>query len=321
VRLSLRSLPRFEAFSEEMGVDPQFRQSGYLFLITEERDVAPFERSLALWERLGVPARRLSADDARALFPELEVGDVRFATFCDRDGHADPTTILNGYVARARELGVTFREGAAVTGIEVAGGRVVAVRAGSDRIACGTVVDAAGPWAAEVAALAGVNVPISPLRRHIFITDAVPALDREIPLTIEFATGLYMHRESGGILLGMGDPKDAPGFCEEVNWEFLPEVVERALARVPALGQAAVKTGWAGLYEDTPDKHPILGRVDGLDGFVCAAGFSGHGLMHAPATGELIAELLVDGRTSLDIGPLSARRFETGELIREHNVV
>ncbi|MGH2451860.1 MAG: NAD(P)/FAD-dependent oxidoreductase [Candidatus Limnocylindria bacterium] len=321
VRLSLRSVPRFEAFAEEIGVDPRFRQVGYLFLITAPRDVAPFERSLALWQRLGVPARRLDAEAARALFPELEVGDVLFATFCPRDGHADPTTILNGYVARARDLGATFREGAEVTGIDVAGGRVTGVRTADERIACGLVVDAAGAWAAEVAALVGVTLPIRPLRRHAFVTDAVPGLEREIPLTIEFASGLYMHRESGGILLGMGDPKDPPGFCEEVNWDFLPAVVERALARVPALERAAIKTGWAGLYEDTPDKHPILGHVDGLEGFVCAAGFSGHGLMHAPATGELISELIVDGRTSLDITPLSAGRFAAGRLVQEHNVV
>lgn len=321
VRLSQRSLPRFEAFQEEMGIDPVFRQVGYLFLITAGRDVVPFERSLALWRRLGVPAIRIDRDAVHALFPEIVTDDIRFATFCAKDGHADPNSILQGYVRRARDLGARFVEGAAVTAIDHAGGRVTAVYAGDERIACPLVIDAAGAWAGEVGRLAGVDLPIVPLRRQIFVTERVPDLDREFPLTIEFASGLYMHRESGGVLLGMADPKDGPGFDESVNWSFLPDVVERAMARLPLLEQATVRTGWGGLYENTPDRHPIIGRVDGLDGFLCAAGFSGHGLMHAPAVGELVAELIADGQTSLDLSALRAGRFAQGDVVPEHNVI
>ena len=321
VRLSQRSVPRFEAFEAEMGIDPAFRQVGYLFLITAERDVAPFERSLALWKRLGVPAIRIERDAVHALFPEIVTADVRFATFCAKDGHADPNSILQGYVRRARDLGVRFVEGAVVTAIDRAAGHVSAVHAGGERIACPLVIDAAGAWAGEVGRLAGADLPIVPLRRQIFVTERVPDLDREFPLTIEFASGLYMHRESGGVLLGMADPKDRPGFDESVNWDFMPDVVERAMARLPLLEQATVRTAWGGLYENTPDKHPIVGRVEGLDGFLCAAGFSGHGLMHAPAIGELVAELVVDGRTSLDLAPLRAGRFAEGNIVPEHNVI
>lgn len=321
VRLSLRSLPRIERFEEEMGVDPELRQVGYLFLITEERDVAPFEASLAMWERLGVPARRLDAAGVREVFPEVRVDDVRFATLCERDGYCDPTSLLNGYVARARERGVIFREHEGATAIEGDADRVTAVRTPKGRIACATVVDAAGAWAAEVGRLAGIDLPIRPLRRQIFVTDPVPGLDREFPLTVEFASSLYFHRESGGVLMGMADPTDGPGFDASVNWDFLPTLVERALYRLPILERANVKTGWAGFYEDTPDKHPVLGAVPGMSGFICAAGFSGHGIMHAPATGELIAELIVDGRTSLDITSLSYDRFRRGDLIKEHNVI
>src|SRR5206468_2514262 len=186
------------------------------------------------------------------------------------------------------------------------------------------VVNAGGPWAAEVAKLAGVELPIQPLRRHIFVTEAVPGLDEDFPLTIEFATGLYAHRESGGVLLGMADPNEKPAFDDSVNWDFMPAVVERALSRFPILERTSIKTGWAGLYEDTPDKHPILGTVDGVDGFINAAGFSGHGVMHAPVTGELISELIVDGRTSLDISALALSRFprdlrlsRRGRVVRE----
>jgi sarcosine oxidase subunit beta len=321
VQLSLRSLPRIERFAEEMGVDPHLRQVGYLFLITEERDVAPFEASLAMWRRLGVPAQRLDAAGVHQVFPELRVDDLRFATLCMRDGYCDPTSLLNGYVARARERGVRFREHAPVVGVTRDGDRVTAVRTAKGEIACATVVNAAGAWGAEVGRLAGVDLPIRPLRRQIFVTEPVPGLDREFPLTVEFASTLYFHRESGGVLMGMADPTDGPGFDSSVNWDFLPTLVERALYRLPVLERASVKTGWAGFYEDTPDKHPIIGAIPGVRGFLCAAGFSGHGIMHAPATGEAIAELIVDGRTSLDLSPLAYDRFRRGELIKEHNVI
>jgi len=321
VRLSLRSLPRIEHFEEEMGVDPHLRQVGYLFLITEQRDTAPFEESLVMWQRLGVPVQRLDAAGVHQVFPELRLDDLRFATLCMRDGYCDPTSLLNGYVARAREKGVKFREHEAVLAMTREGDRVTAVRTAKGDIACNTIVNAAGAWGAEVGKLAGVDLPIKPLRRQIFVTDPVPGLDSDFPLTVEFSSGLYFHRESGGVLMGMADPTDGPGFDASVNWDFLPTLVERALYRLPVLERAKVKTGWAGFYEDTPDKHPIIGAVPGLAGFLCAAGFSGHGIMHAPATGEAIAELIVDGRTSLDVTPLAYDRFRRGDLIKEHNVI
>ena len=321
VRLSQRSLPHWERFKDEMGVDPDFHQTGYLFLITTERDEVAFGRSLELWKRLGVPARRLDRDEVRKVFPQLRADDVAFATFCPKDGHLDPSSMLNGYVARARERGVRFREGQPVIAVNKEDGRVTGVRTRSTEYACRVVVNAAGPWAGEVGRLAGIALPITPLRRQIFVTDPVPGLDREFPLTVEMATSFYFHRESGGVLMGMADPADKPGFDDSVNWDFLPSIVERALERMPLLEKANVKTGWAGFYEDTPDKHPILGNVDGVEGFVCAAGFSGHGLMHAPAAGEAIAELITSGKTTLDISALAHSRFARGDLIREHNVI
>ena len=321
VRLSQRSLPRIVAFQEEMGVDPQLRQVGYLFLITAEQDVPFFERSLELWSRLGVPARRLDAADVHALFPEVRTDDVRFATFCAEDGYADPNSLLQGYVARGRELGVEFREGAAVTAIERAGDRIAAVRIGDERIECGTVVNAAGAWAGTVGALVGLALPIVPLRRQIFVTEPVPGLDRDFPLTIEFASGLYFHRESAGVLMGMADRRERPGFDDSLNWDFLPSLVERALSRLPALERTTVKTGWAGYYEDTPDKHPIIGAIPEVPGFICAAGFSGHGFMHAPVAGELIAQVVRGEPTALDIRALAFSRFADGPVAVEHNVI
>jgi sarcosine oxidase subunit beta len=159
------------------------------------------------------------------------------------------------------------------------------------------------------------------LRRHIFVTGPVASLDHEFPLTIEFASGFYFHRESGGVLLGMADPADPPRFDDSVNWDFLPTVIEHALARLPVLEQATVKTGWAGFYEDTPDRHPIVGTVDEVRGFICAAGFSGHGLMHAPAAGEVVAQLICGEPTSVDVSALRFDRFARGALVVEHNVI
>ena len=321
VRLSQRSVPRYERFADEFGIDIQFQQVGYLFLITESGDVAPFQRSLALWQRLGVPARRVERDEIRAIFPELTVDDVLFGTFCQKDGHADPTSIINGFATRARAGGARFREHAEVTGLDVERGRIAAVRVRDERIPCDTVIDAAGAWAPKLAAMIGIELPIRPLRRQIFVTDSAPGLDHPIPLTVEFASTLYMHRESGGILMGMADPNDEPAYRETLNWEFLATIVERAVARLPLLERTSVRSGWAGLYEDTPDKHPILGRAADVEGFVVAAGFSGHGLMHAPAAGELVAEIVCGAPPSLDTAPLRLERFREGEPVIEHNVI
>ncbi len=321
VRLSQRSLPEIERFAELTGIDPSFHQVGYLFLITEDRDVEAFERSLALWRRVDVPARKLSAEEARELVPGLNVSDVRFATYCPKDGYADPSSMVQGYVRCARAAGARVVERVRVSGIEVERGRVRAVRVGAERIACERVIDAAGPWAGEVGSMAGVDIPVEPYRRMIFVTESFDELPERFPMVIDFATGFYFHRESGGILLGMADPNEPPGFRESVNWEFLPSVVERALYRAPVLAKATIKTGWAGLYENTPDAHPILGAAGEPEGFLCACGFSGHGVMHAPATGQLIAELVTDGKTSLDISSLGLDRFRAGRAIREHNVI
>lgn len=321
VQLSQRSLSRFEQFEDEFGIDIQFHRVGYLFLITEERDVQPFEASMQLWSRMGVSVEKLDRQQVRSVFPELVADDLHFAVLNSRAGHADPTSILNGFVKGARAKGARFREDAPVTGIDVEHGRVTGVRVGDERIPCGTVVITAGAWSNEVGRMAGVDLPIRPLRRQMFVTDAVPEIAHPVPLTIEFSTSFYFHGESGGLLLGMADPADGPGFREDVNWEFLPTVAERAVARLPFLEQTGIRTGIAGLYEDTPDKHPILGRVEGVGGLIVAAGFSGHGLQHAPATGELVAELMLDGQTSLDITPLRLERFARGESELEYGVV
>jgi len=217
---------------------------------------------------------------------------------------------------------VKIRSGATVTAIEVQGGRVGAVQTDQGRIETPLVVNAAGPWAAEIARLAGVSVPIQPYRRQLYYMERLKNIPESAPMVVDFASSMYFRPEGPGLPLGMTDRSEPSSFNMNTDDEFLAKLIEQAVRRVPPLEGVGVIRGWAGLYDVTPDANPILGRVSEVEGFVMAAGFSGHGFMHSPATGQLIAELIVDGRAhTIDISPLSVERFASGELPAEHNVI
>src|SRR5207302_3164630 len=207
-----------------------------------------------------------------------------------------------------------LREGDAVTGIDVSGGRVTGVHTASGEVSTRLVFDCAGPWAREVGKMAGADVPVDPYRRHIWVTDHLPEISRTTPMTVDFTTSFYFHPEGDGVLFGMSDRDEGPTFSTEVNEAFLDRVTEVGLHRLPALERAGIKTSWAGLYEVTPDHQAILGPVDEVAGLWCACGFSGHGFMQAPAVGELLAELLTEGRSDSDLSGLAHRRFAAGSL-------
>ncbi len=317
IRLSLLSVPRFENFHAEMGFDPQFRQVGYLILTTLPEEEKAFRENVALQHVIGdIPVELLTPSGARALVPQLNLEDVLLATYCPRDGYADPHSVVQGYAQRAREMGVEIREGTEALGIQVEKGKVKGVFTDKGLIEASFVVNAAGPYAASIGRMVGIEIPVLPYRRFIFVTEPFPELPDPLPMVIDFTTGFYFHRESGyasGILMGMGDRKEGPSWSLEVDWGFLPTIVERAIHRVPVLEKAQIKRGWAGLYEVTPDAHPILGRVPEVEGLILANGFSGHGFMHSPAVGLLIAEEVLDGKaTTLDISPLGLQRFQEG---------
>lgn len=317
IRLSLLSVPRFENFYTEIGFDPQFRQVGYLILATLPEEEKAFRESVALQRVIGdIPVEILTPSHSKALVPQLNVEDVLLATYCPRDGYADPYSVVQGYAHRARELGVEIWEETEAIGIQVEEGRVRGVFTDKGLIEAPFVVNAAGPYAASIGRMVGIEIPVLPYRRFIFITEPFSELSDPLPMVIDFTTGFYFHRESGyasGILMGMGDRKEGPSFNLEVDWGFLPTIVERAIHRAPVLEKAQIKRGWAGLYEVTPDAHPILGRVSEVEGFILANGFSGHGFMHSPAVGLLLAEEILDGKAStLDISSLSLQRFQEG---------
>jgi sarcosine oxidase subunit beta len=322
VRLSLLSLPMLDRFEEELGQPIDLRYCGYLFLLTNPADVAAFRQNVEMQHRLGVMTRWLEPEEIARMVPLINLEGVLAGTFHERDGLADPNSVVQGYVSGARRLGARLLNDVEVTGIEVAGGRVRGVVTNRGKVAAPVVVNAAGPWAGEVGRMAGVEVPIVPVRRQIVVTGPIPEVPPDFPFVIDFAQSLYFHREGPGILTGMSNPNEPPGFDQSVDEEWELVHLEAAMKRMPILEKATLASHWAGLYEVTPDAHPILGRVPELEGFYIIGGFSGHGFMHGPACGLLLAEEILDGRAhTLDISSLSITRFREGRLIREYNVV
>lgn len=311
VRLSQLSLPAYQRFEEDMGESVDLVLHGYLFVTTRAETAAVMRAGLALQQRLGVPARWVTPGEAQKLFRALRTDDLIGGTFCPLDGSASPYGAVQGYLRRCRERGVGILTGQEVTGIDIDNGAVRGVRTPDGVWAAPVVVNAGGPFARRVAALAGVDLPVFPYRRQVFVMTPVPALGRGLPFTVDLDTEWYVHQDrSGALYLGGTDKDTRPGFDEAVDWDGFDAVAQAALRRVPCLKQARCVRAYAGIRSLTPDHHAILGRVPGLDGFYLANGFSGHGFMHAPAVGRLLAEEILDGRaTSADISPLSILRF------------
>jgi sarcosine oxidase subunit beta len=321
VRLSLESLPMIECFSEEIGQDVNYRPCGYLLIATNEKDAANFQRNVEMQNRLGVQTELLSGDQVRARLPLMKFEDAIAATFNQKDGLVDPNSVVAGYIRAAQKLGVKALTHTEVTEIDVRGDEVEAVETAQGRIQTRLVLNAAGPWAGLIGEMAGVQIPIVPVRRQMFTTNTLKEIPEDFPFVIDFARSLYFHREGDGLLIGMSNQNEKPGFDQSVDEEFELENFEAAMARLPLLERASRASHWAGLYEVTPDAHPIFGGSP-VKGFSICAGFSGHGFMHGPVAGKLMSEYILDGEFStLDVSMLDLRRFEEERLIKEYNVV
>ena len=317
ISFSLESLKVFENFEEEFGVNPEFRRIGYLFLATTTLDLEFFRENEKLQRKYHIPVEVLDSVEIRKRWPYLRVGDILGGTFCAWDGYAGPSEVLSGFVRGAKRCGVIICEKTEVFGIEVEGDKVRAVRTRAGDISTPVVVNAGGPYASTIGRMVGVEIPVKPLRRQLFVTAPFHLTNRTIPLTIDFHRGWYFRKEVEGMLLS-GPIDSEPSFNLQVDYGAMVEAVENGIYRVPALGEARIARGWAGLYEISPDHHAILGRVPGIEGLILANGFSGHGFQHSPAVGKVIAELIVNGDAkSIDISPLSIDRFQAGKLIHE----
>jgi sarcosine oxidase subunit beta len=322
IRLSLLSLPMLDRFEEELGQTIDLRHCGYLFLLTKEEDVKTFHASVALQHRLGVMTEWLKGDDVRSRLPLMQLDDVLGATWNPLDGLVDPNSVVQGYISGAKRLGIKCLTDVEVKTITLEKGRKYHVKTPMGEIETPIVVNAAGPWAAQIGTMIGLDIPVVPVRRQIAVTTPIPQLPSHFPFVIDFAKNLYFHREGPGILTGMSNLNEPPSFSQDVDREWELKHFDEAMARMPLLENVGISSRWAGLYEVTPDAHPILGRVSEGDGFYCINGFSGHGLMHGPICGLLLAEEIIDGKAhTLDITSLSLTRFSEGKMIQEYNVV
>jgi sarcosine oxidase subunit beta len=321
VRLSLASLPMLDALEEETGQPALVRKCGYLFVLTREPDVTAFRRNVELQRSLGVQTDWLTGDAVRRRLPLCHFPDALGGTFHTLDGLADPNSVVMGYINAARRLGARCLTDVEVNGITVSGGKVIGVKANRGNIATPVVVNCAGPWSGPIGAMAGVDVPVVPLRRQWLSTTPLPEIPADFPFVIDFAQSLYFHREGEGLLTGMSNPDEKIGFDQSVDSDWELTHLEAAALRMPFLERAGVAARQAGLYEVTPDAHPIIGPTP-VEGFYLLTGFSGHGFMHGPVAGRLMAEMITHGQaTTVDIASLTLNRFAEGKPIREYNVV
>jgi len=318
IRFSLVSRGVFRRFQEEFGVDPGFQQTGYLFLTADEARLRELQRNVQVMKTLDLEAELLNAKDIQSRWPFLKVDDLVGGSYTAHDGYAGPHEVMNGFIRGARRLGARFLERVEVSGIRLKNGHLQAVETSAgELVETKVVVNAAGPYAARVAAFAGLDLPVRPLRRQVFFTDTFENLPPRFPLVIDLDQGWYMRREGKGLLLA--GPQDAEySFNEAVDFEGKEWTAAKSVHRVPVLKQAQIARGWAGLYDISPDHHAIIGAFPELEGFICANGFSGHGFQHSPAAGMLVAELIVEGKAgTLDIHSLRPQRFREGDLIHE----
>jgi sarcosine oxidase subunit beta len=324
VQMSLLSVGKLREFPDEMDQEIAFHQDGYLFLLDGEQYVEPFMGNIDFQRGLDIPVELLKPEEVGRVLPgvDLKLDDIEAAVYCGIDGVSDPAGVTEGFRKNAARLGVSICTEQEVVGIDVENGRVSGVRTRNGRLSTPLVVNGAGPYAARIGSMAGVDIPVEPIRHFVWVTKPFDGAPSRHTLVVEFSSGWCFHREGNGILMAMGDRAAPPTFEVGVDWDFFETVMETAVNRYPALENSAIAKSWAGAYETTPDHNPILGRVPGLDGLVLANGFSGHGFMHSPATGQLVAEVILDGEaTSIDISSLSLDRFSKGELIQEHHVI
>jgi glycine/D-amino acid oxidase-like deaminating enzyme len=308
IRIALLSLLEFRNFEERVGADIDFRETGYLFLLDSDDDVGRFREALGLQGSLGVLSTELTLDEVLELVPQVNTEGLRGATYCPRDGFATPEAVVRGYAAAAAEKGVRVKQGVDVTRLALLGSKIVGVDTTEGRIKTDTVICAAGVWSKDVAALAGVNLPVEGEVRWMHYTPESPGLPEVVPLTIDFSTGFYFHREGPGLVFGGREPT-------------IEGVATQGTRRLPMLAELPIQSSWWGYYEMSPDHNAIVGEASEPSRFLYATGFSGHGFQQSPAIGQHLAERVIGVEPTLDLSVLSASRFEHGEAREEAFVI
>lgn len=325
IQMSLYAIPFYASFEERLGYPCDYRPQGYLFCATSDRHMAYLRANYEKQVALGLKdVRLLKGDEIRAMFPQLRGDDIVGGSFCATDGFVDPYSAMNGFMAWAADHGTTLCKNTSVTRIVRDKAGIAGVETTRGTISTRKVVNCAGAWAAEVAKMAGVDLPVTPLRRMLVPSEPFDQFPHTAPMIIDMSNGFHFRPESRGFLLAWNDPEEKPGFKTDFEPAFVEKILTRAADRVPCFADLPVnpKRAWAGLYEMTPDHHPILGETPGVPGFFLANGFSGHGVMHAPATGKILSDLILKGRTDLiDAKLLDLARFAEDRMIHETAVL
>ena len=326
IRLGARSLSAFEEFTDRPGADIDLKQVGYLFLHSDAHQFAEAQEAVALQNSLGINSRVLTAGEAAQLSPAVDVADVIGATFHARDGYCSPEAVVMGYIAGARRHGAMALNGVAALDIDVVDGSITGVQTSAGFVATNAVICAAGAWSRAVASLAGVVLPVDPLRRQIVVSEPLdPALIEicpdQTPMTIDAASTFYFHREGPGVLMGMSFRAETPGFRDHFSDDWLPTLTEVMERRAPRLMDVGIAHRWSGYYEVTPDDNALIGELPDVSRFLYSCGFSGHGFLQAPAVGETMRDLFLGREPAVDVRPLDVRRFEQGAGIHELGIV
>jgi glycine/D-amino acid oxidase-like deaminating enzyme len=322
IQLSLYSIPFYARFDEVLDHPSGYRPQGYLFLATQDSHLAYLRANFDRQKALGLQTvELLQSDDIRKMLPQLRSDDLLGGSFCSTDGFVDPYSVMTGFMARATEQGVTLWRSAEVTGISVDQNGVSGLETSRGPVTTRVIVNAAGAWAAHVAKLAGVDLPVEPLRRMLIPSEPFDDFPHSAPMVVDLSSGFHFRPEGRGFLLAWNDPEETTSFNTNFENSFIEKVLLHAADRVPVFDNLAInpKRCWAGLYEMSPDHHAILGPVPGVPGLFLANGFSGHGVMHSPATGKILADLILYGKTKVvdDISVLGFERFGKGELLHE----
>ena len=321
INLSKASLPMLERFEDELGQKIAYNKWGYLFLLSSDEVIKIFKRNMEMQHRMGIDTLWLDGDEIRRSLPMMDLHDIIAGTYYSGGGVVDPNSVVMGYINAAHRLGAKVLSKIEVIGISVEKNKIRGVNTIHGYISSPTVVNAAGPWAGIVSQMAGLPIPLTPLRRQWLTTTHLPDIPPDLPFLIDFNQSLYFHREGEGILTGMSNPDETPGFDQTIDREWELIHMKAAVQRMPMLENAGLISRQAGLYENTPDSHPIFGSTK-IDGYFIVTGFSGHGFMHGPVSGKLMAEIILDGHAStVDVSMLDISRFEEGRLIHEFNVV
>jgi len=321
-RISKLACELFEQANEELEYDGdiEFKQGGYLIVSSTEKEHEQFKKNVALQNSLGIESKLITLEEAKEIVPFLNTEKLVSATFHQKDGHLNPFYTVDAYVKAAERLGVKIYKYTEVTDIIVENGKVKGVKTDKGDISTNVVVNAAGGYSQVVAEMAGVELPIYSERHQILVTEPIePILG---PMVMSFSLNLYCQQvPHGGIIMGRGDEGEPRDFRITSGWHFLDEMTKTITDILPPLKEVRMIRQWAGLYNMTPDRQPILGPVDEVEGFYLAVGFSGHGFMFGPATGLLIAEQILGEENTVDISMLHLNRFKTGDLILEPSVV